>query len=229
MTDQKEIWNDVWASSAYAQPLLRQSKAVYKLNALEQILDAPFEGFALDIGCGGGYVSAEISRRGARKVVGIDFSQSAIDLAIKHHSSETTSFRVADGCSGFLQHDEIGTFDRVFVLGVLEHNEHPEEILHQSMNALRSGGKLIVSTSNTHSVYHAQYLLFNALGIWPYGHLKHYSDAQLSKLLSDCGFIPDSSVILACNASPVHLSLLDRLTSILPRVGRYCLMVATKL
>src|SRR5438552_2777069 len=69
----------------------------------------------LDLGCGAGW-AAGMANREARRVVGLDFSRTALLLAIKHSpqiqwlQGDGTALPFADG-----------SFDRLFCNGALEH------------------------------------------------------------------------------------------------------------
>lgn len=67
-----KAWDDLYADRDYDP-----------FRALDEFLASPFaprRGRALDLGCGGGQASAQLSERGF-EVTGIDFSETAINLA----------------------------------------------------------------------------------------------------------------------------------------------------
>ena len=81
----------------------------------------------LDIGCGGGLLSEEFAKRGA-KVVGIDISHEAIDWAMKYFSGNNISFLEADLVKEWPIQDK---FDVVTCFETIEHTKFPEIFLEQ--------------------------------------------------------------------------------------------------
>lgn len=96
-----------------------------KWRSFEQAIDADLSGKSvLDIGCNGGFYSMEMKRRGAERVLGIDFDDDYLSQA-----------RFAAGVLGFdiefrkLSVYDVGAlgerFDIVLFMGVLYHLRHP--------------------------------------------------------------------------------------------------------
>ena len=83
----------------------------------------------LDVGCGSGRNSALFAEKGARRVVGIDFSAPMLDLAREY----TRAKSVADRCefiqADFLEHPFYETFDVVVALGVFDYVADPVRVL----------------------------------------------------------------------------------------------------
>ncbi|MHC4075145.1 MAG: class I SAM-dependent methyltransferase [Planctomycetota bacterium] len=82
----------------------------------------------LDIGCGTGRYSIECAKRGAAKVVGIDFAPSMIEFSRKL----AREMNVFDKCDfihdDFMEHTFEDSFDIVLALGVFDYVEKPEPI-----------------------------------------------------------------------------------------------------
>lgn len=89
----------------------------------------PVEGArVLDIGCGTGRFSIEFAKRGARRVVGIDFAPAMIDFS----RSVAQRMGVADRCE-FICNDVVTypfqeQFDIVVALGFFDYVEHAEPV-----------------------------------------------------------------------------------------------------
>ena len=83
--------------------------------------------------------------------------------------------------------DQIGTFDIIFMRGVLQHLENPTEYLTNSFNALKPGGWLfMLQTPNINSYYFRHFRTLPALdrlrdNNWP-------SDLLLKQILSRIKF-----------------------------------------
>jgi 2-polyprenyl-3-methyl-5-hydroxy-6-metoxy-1,4-benzoquinol methylase len=75
----------------------------------------------LDVGCGSGVYSVDFARRGARRVVGVDFSGNMLKLA----EQEAEQHQVADRCAfiraDFLEYDPKETFDISIAMGVFDY------------------------------------------------------------------------------------------------------------
>lgn len=101
-----------------------------------------FEGLehfaVLDVGCGSGRNSVIFARRGARRVVGVDFAANMIALAHDYARSkgleECCEFIQADA----LQYSSPCKFDVVVALGVFDYIDDPRNLLRRMM-ALSSG------------------------------------------------------------------------------------------
>lgn len=148
----------------------------------------------LDLGCGNGYVAAELARRG-HTVVGIDSSADGIEVAREAYAERLPNvrfhtFSVYDpGLEALLG----GPVDCVVSLEVVEHLYLPRPLFTQSRNVLRPGGHLIVTTP-----YHG-YLKNLAISLldgwdrhfapeWDGGHVKFFSPRTLGRLAEEAGF-----------------------------------------
>lgn len=107
----------------------------------------PLEGLdALDLGCGGGLVSAPMARMGAR-VTGVDASAEAIGAARTYAAQAqlTIDFR----CASAEALAETGeTFDLVTALEIVEHVADVGAFLSAAAALVRPGGMLVLSTIN---------------------------------------------------------------------------------
>jgi 2-polyprenyl-3-methyl-5-hydroxy-6-metoxy-1,4-benzoquinol methylase len=97
----------------------------------------------LDIGCGSGRYAVEFARRGAARVVGIDYAPNMLALARQY--AQTTN--MADRCEfiegDFTTHLVNQRFDVVIAIGVFDYQEKPVEFLRKM--AQHSQGKIIAS------------------------------------------------------------------------------------
>lgn len=97
----------------------------------------------LDIGCGGGLVCEPFARLGYT-VTGIDQSAEAIDVA-NHHAKEQR-LDIDYSCANVEDLEQ--QYDIITLLEVLEHVEHPEQLLKSAVNHLAPGGLIFFSTLN---------------------------------------------------------------------------------
>ena len=117
---------------------------------------------ALDVGCGGGLLTEELAKAGAR-TAGIDVSDQALETARLHAtlSGVTIDYRCAtaeelaaslDGDSaspdGERGPPSTGLFDVITCMELLEHVPEPLSLIRACARLTRPGGRLIFSTIN---------------------------------------------------------------------------------
>jgi SAM-dependent methyltransferase len=105
----------------------------------EQVLSLPIykDKKVLDVGCGSGDVAIGISELGAKSVLGIDYSDEAIKLAIEKNNRDNVIFEVSD-------YENINeTYDVITLVGVLEHIENPFDAVKKLHLLLNEDGKLV--------------------------------------------------------------------------------------
>jgi SAM-dependent methyltransferase len=101
----------------------------------------------LDLGCGEGYCSRELKRRGAAKVYGIDLSEGMIAAAQQQEQLDSLGIRYESRCATNLSYLTDASFD--LVLAVFLFNYVTVEQMQQCMNevhrVLRPGGRFVFS------------------------------------------------------------------------------------
>jgi len=131
------------------QPLQRAlnrtfRKAIYERFAIAFEQAEPLAGkTVLDIGCGSGRYAVEFARRGAARVVGVDYAPGMLSLA-REYASENG---VADRCE-FIQGDFTTQmidqrFDVVIAIGVFDYQDKPVEFLRKM--AQHGRGRIIAT------------------------------------------------------------------------------------
>src|SRR3981081_2242562 len=95
---------------------------------------------ALDVGCGTGFLSLELARRGHR-VTGIDFAPQMLAEARKKAAAQGVAVRFEEGDAEQLPFAE-GSFDLVMTRHVLWTLPHPEQAIDEWIRVLRPGGRL---------------------------------------------------------------------------------------
>ena len=98
----------------------------------------------LDIACGAGYGSAELSRV-AWRVTGLDVAPEAVGFARTHYQSPNLAFEQASAAA--LPHRD-GCFDLVVGFEVIEHLNDWRAFLNEVRRVMAPGGQFIVSTPN---------------------------------------------------------------------------------
>jgi SAM-dependent methyltransferase len=98
----------------------------------------------LDVGCGAGYGSAELSRP-ARSVTGIDLSPEAVGYAAANYPFPNLEFFAASASA--LPFGS-ASFDLITAFEVIEHINDWQCLLEEAERCLAPGGQFIVSTPN---------------------------------------------------------------------------------
>lgn len=142
---------------------------------------------ALDIGCGAGLACEPLARLGG-DVTGVDATPENVSAASAHAEAVGLDIRYM---AGELASLNIGKFDLVTCLEVVEHVSDKTKFLKDVANALKPDGLLVLSTPNRTAA--SRLLLVGAaeaVGYVPRG-THHWSDfitpEELSELLSEAG------------------------------------------
>jgi 2-polyprenyl-3-methyl-5-hydroxy-6-metoxy-1,4-benzoquinol methylase len=144
----------------------------------------------LDVGCGNGAAAGQFLAHGCT-VVGIDLSESGIEIARKSHPRGRFEILPADDqLLGSLCESP---FDIVVSTEVIEHVYAPRSYARGCFEALKPGGRFICTTP-----YHGylKNLALSVAGHWDKhasplrdgGHIKLWSRQTLSHLLAEMGF-----------------------------------------
>ena len=105
----------------------------------------------LDLGCGAGYFSRKMAKRGACRVVGIDISRNQITHANRYEERERLGIEyvvsdAADAVEGIAE----ASFDLVTACVSLVDMPNPGRVIRGAYRVLRDGGRIIFT--NTHPV-----------------------------------------------------------------------------
>lgn len=116
----------------------------------------------LDCGCGEGLIMRLLAEQYTDiELWGIEYSDSYYK-AIKMGKDLGLDFHVLK-CDLLSELDPeiVGTFDIVMSLGLIEHFNNPDEIMHQMLTLLRSGGCFITIIPNFHGVFNFLWKLYD--------------------------------------------------------------------
>jgi 2-polyprenyl-3-methyl-5-hydroxy-6-metoxy-1,4-benzoquinol methylase len=139
------IYGDSGSSSAsrWINRLLRKAIFVRYEIAMTESGDPHGKSF-LDIGCGSGVYSVELAKRGAKRVLGVDFSEPMLGMARSSAAKAQVTDRTEFVRAEFLSHD-FGTehFDVSIAMGVFDYLEEPQPLLTKM--AQLTSGKVVAS------------------------------------------------------------------------------------
>lgn len=93
----------------------------------------------LDVGCGTGKTAYLIANAGAKKVVGIDYSESAVETACRNYCASNLCYQ----CTNLLGWKE--PVDVIVSCGTLEHMDKPWDTLVTMAQLIPPGGEIIIT------------------------------------------------------------------------------------
>ena len=99
----------------------------------------------LDIGCGGGILSEELCKQGA-KVTGIDSSSKSISIAKQH--AEQNNYDIKYINKSILEITDLGTYDFIICFEMIEHINEPNDLIKKIKELSSKKSGLFLSTIN---------------------------------------------------------------------------------
>lgn len=119
-------------------------------NILKCLKDLNLEGKqALDVGCGGGFFTNELSKLGT-KVIGCDYSQYAVRFAKERYPD----LNIIQQSAYKIDALEISNLDLICAFDLVEHLKCPEIFFEKAFKILNpQGGKLIITTDNENYLF----------------------------------------------------------------------------
>jgi 2-polyprenyl-3-methyl-5-hydroxy-6-metoxy-1,4-benzoquinol methylase len=120
-----------------ANRFLRKSMMLRYLRTVEGC--DPIEGRSvIDIGCGPGHYGIALAKRGASRVVGLDFAEGMIELARKHAERAGVAGNCEFICADFMDIPLGGEFDYAILMGFMDYAEKPGEVVGKALSVARS-------------------------------------------------------------------------------------------
>ena len=155
-----------------------------RFRALSNVLE-PVDGRILDIGCHSGLCTEKIiAKTNPLEVYGIDLSVKAIERAGR---------RIKDG--KFLVGDaenlpyQQNFFDGVFCIEMLEHVDHPDQVLSQMQRVLKKGKHAIVMVPTDNLLFKTVWFFWNLRHpVWKHVHVQSFKGKALEKMSEKVGF-----------------------------------------
>jgi len=100
----------------------------------------------LDVGCGGGFTSEYLAKKGAR-VTGVDISAKLVEAAKAHAEIMSLDIDYQKGSAENMPYED-GIFDVVVCVDVLEHVSDLERVIAEIQRVLRDNGWFLFDTLN---------------------------------------------------------------------------------
>lgn len=145
----------------------------------------------LDLGAGNGALCGQIALAGY-EVVGVEYDKAGVQLARKSHPDiPFYNFGVQDNPVELLSHENV--FDAIVSTEVIEHLFSPHLLPIYARGLLKQGGYLIITTPYHGYLKNLALALFGKWDhhhtvLWHGGHIKFWSRATLTHLLTEHGF-----------------------------------------
>jgi len=162
----------------------------YLHASLLSLLDKNKDRYILDLGCGNGHLVSYLLSLGYN-VYGTDASERGIAVAKQTHPDR---FFMQDLSTGKLpvELQEI-PFDTIISTEVIEHLYDPQGFINFCKQALNGQGQIIISTPYHGYLKNLVISVFNGWDnhwspLWHGGHIKFWSRATLSRILTHAGF-----------------------------------------
>jgi 2-polyprenyl-6-hydroxyphenyl methylase/3-demethylubiquinone-9 3-methyltransferase len=152
----------------------------------------------LEYGCGGGFFTIWMAKRGAR-VTAIEMNPKAIAAVNYYAAAEGVSDRVTVVRGNAECDTAEGEYDFIFAKDLIEHLEDDRPFFRRLGQQLRPGGGVYLATQNDHSLnyllegwYERVYRRNTAWCGWDRTHRRFYNAGTLGERLRDVGIAPRS-------------------------------------
>jgi 2-polyprenyl-6-hydroxyphenyl methylase/3-demethylubiquinone-9 3-methyltransferase len=141
----------------------------------------------LDIGCGGGILSEELCKQGA-KVTGIDSSSKSISIAKQH--AEQNNYDIKYINKSIFEITDLGIYDFVICFEMIEHINEPNDLIKKIKEHSSKSSGLFLSTINRNlksfmlAKIMAEYV-FNYVPKGTHQYAKFITPYELTKMLEN--------------------------------------------
>lgn len=220
------VWDAIWDSDSYSNPKLREEKAKYKLDSIEEYISVNQQDICVDLGCGGGYISKELFLRYKCKVLSLDESKTAIEYAKKHNSFDNSHYFRSSATKIDLLDSSV---DIVFCFGVLEHVREINLAISEIKRILKPKGKIVITSSNRFSIMFFDRIIKQLFRRWRYGYQKNWTPKGILMKLEQYDFSIYNCSIKQGYGDFDTINKVDRaINRIIPCWGRYIQIIGEK-
>ena len=140
-------WSDDEGTYSSIRYFVHPVRVAYFREVMGRLHPGGYAGLtALDVGCGGGFLSEDLAKSGLR-VTGIDPSEGSLRAATAHARESGLRIEYRAGSGEGLPFAD-GSFDMVFCCDVLEHVRDVDAVIREMARVLKKGGLLFFDTIN---------------------------------------------------------------------------------
>jgi 2-polyprenyl-6-hydroxyphenyl methylase/3-demethylubiquinone-9 3-methyltransferase len=149
----------------------------------------------LDVGCGGGFYSLVVCRKGAEDVTLLDISPICVKAAkinLRENANVVPNGVIANATNMPFRKE---SFDFVILVDIIEHIQADHVLLREIERILKSTGAMIIATQNSNSLNYIleafirRHVLKNHSWMgWDSTHVRFYNPSRLFQLLKNSGF-----------------------------------------
>ena len=141
------LGTDWYESNNNPIAILRQeqrTKTPWILKHLKRHFNGSVDLSMLDIGCGAGFLTNELSKKYTH-IAGLDASASSLEIAKEFDKTKKVKYILGNAMNLPFEPE---TFDSVFAMDFLEHVQGPKEVVFQAANVLKKNGLFFFHTFN---------------------------------------------------------------------------------
>ena len=146
-TNAHRWWSEDEGTFSSIRYFVHPVRVAYFREVMERLRPGGYAGLsALDVGCGGGFLSEDLAKSGLR-VTGIDPSEGSLRAAAAHARESGLRIEYRAGSGEGLPFAD-ASFDMVFCCDVLEHVGNVDTVIREIARVLRPGGLFFFDTIN---------------------------------------------------------------------------------
>lgn len=177
----QEAWQEFWASRRSSpEEIYPNSPRLVNL-----ILRSHGSDPVLEVGGGSSRDSIRLARQG-KTVVVLDLAESALKMAQGLAAERDVRIGLIRGDARALPFRD-SAFGTVFHQGVLEHFDHPTDLVNENVRVLRPDGLLLIDVPQTFHPWTVLKHILIPLGLWFGGPETQFTPAALRKLVESAG------------------------------------------
>ncbi len=154
---EKNHWDEIYDKNDSSSILGGWTPITYEALCLEKMLSDEIEKYKpkkiLEIGCGNSTWLPYLVKKYNVEIVGMDYSEGGCDLARAQLKAENVDAEVICMDLYTANIEEIGQFDLVYSLGLIEHFESTEDIVKQLLKFVKPGKRLLTEVPNLKSIH----------------------------------------------------------------------------
>ncbi len=162
-----------WETNVNADSIIEELGIVKKDNVL-------------DVGCGPGTYLNDIQKKTGAKSFGCDIRTDVFA------ANKNKKVKLIEGDMLKLPY-RAGFFDKLFSLGVLEHDPDHDRVFGEAARVLKKGGKILLTVPNLFSFFHVTKHVKMLLGRWDVGYEASFTIPGLKRLLQKQGLVVEKA------------------------------------